>query len=484
MSENHYKILVDNALSIIMRFDKDGRVTFFNAYAQELFGFTNDEIIGKTIWETIVPLKESTGRDLFTLLEEVIEETGKYAFNENENVKKNGDRVWIEWRNSFIQNEEGEKEILSVGMDITEKKRNEVVLREAKEEAEEATKLKDKFVSLVAHDLKAPFNSMLGMLRIVQESSDKALSDKNRETVKNVVKTGENLVEMIDKLLEISWLQTGKIVPRNKFVDAYEVCVNAIGMVSQIALEKGVEIVNKVPMNTRIFVDQLLLGQVMQNLISNAIKFSNKDNKVTIFMSPDQDSTIAVQDTGIGINKERAADIFKHEVQTSTAGTAGESGSGLGLPLSSDIVKAHNGAIRVESVEGEGSTFFLELPYTRPKVLIVNDTESFRQEQKNKLDEINVQVYEAESGDRAMEIIKEVVPDLVLIDILTPLMDGYEWVRHLKGNLITKTIPVIVVSEETEKEVREKSFHAGADDFVPSPINPDNFIPRVRRFVG
>jgi signal transduction histidine kinase len=368
-------------------------------------------------------------------------------------------------------------------MDITERKRAEDELREAKEQAEAATKLKDKFVELVAHDLRSPFTAMMGLLRLFGERKSLLTSEDDKQILDRIFKSGDRMMAMIDQLLKISRLQTGKITPQPRFFKGYMAVAATIGSLSHNAAQKGIAITNDIPVDMRFYADPTLFDEVLGNLLSNAIKFCSKGDKITFFVPPGSNSAIAIRDTGKGIDDKRIPDLFRDEVTTTTLGTAGEMGTGLGLPFSHDIMEAHGGELTVESAPGKGSVFCAKLPHVTPLALVVDDDPDMLLILRIHLEKIGADVIEALDGEKALSAMKDRLPHIVITDIMMPGMDGFTLLDRIKQNSQTSGIPVIVITS-ADGEIRGDAFRHGADDFVSKPIDPQDFIPRVRRFVG
>ncbi len=236
----------------------------------------------------------------------------------------------------------------------------EAELRKAKEDAENATKLKDKFLSLVSHDLKGPLGAVRGFLMLMRD--DLALREQ-QEMVKFIdmsVESSDRMIKMISELLSVSRFKTGKIVPRLKPLSVRKLAETELKLLAPLAAGKNVQLLNEIPEGLELCADPDLLAEVIQNLISNAIKFSKKGGTVRVMNSGQ--GVITVGDDGMGISPERREKLFRYEELTSTFGTAGEPGTGLGLPLSYDLVKAHGGELSVESTLGKGSKFSVRLP--------------------------------------------------------------------------------------------------------------------------
>ncbi len=201
-SETKYRNLVEGANSAILRLTRDGTIIFFNRFAREFFGYTDEEILGQNIIGTIVPATESTGRDLSTLANDILKNPESYVFNENENIKKSGERVWVAWTNRAITNNDGEVvEILSVGNDITRRKlaedRLKVTLDElaaAKEKAEVADKLKSAFLATMSHELRTPLNSIIGFTGIILGGYVGPLNDEQAKQLGMVRNSANHLL--------------------------------------------------------------------------------------------------------------------------------------------------------------------------------------------------------------------------------------------------------------------------------------------------
>lgn len=357
-------------------------------------------------------------------------------------------------------------------------------LREAKEQAEEATKLKDKFVSLVAHDLKAPLFAITGFMSLILKDRDNQLHKEHREMAEQAHEAGTRLFRMIEGLLNISRLQTGKLVPQKRFFDGRWTSAAVIESMKLLAGEKGIELANKVPRGTRLYADMDLFRQVLQNLVSNSIKFCGKGDTITLYVPHGENATIAVIDTGVGISDRTLPDIFKHEEPTSTLGTAGERGTGLGLPLSHDIMKAHDGTLSAASIKGEGTVFYAQLPYVKPEILIVGADGELRLLLKEAEEMNEMNIIDAKGVEEAIKFLDEQIPHLVLMDLEMSRMNGLDLLERISGDTRTKEIPVIVITGDSNMEARQKAFQLGAGDFAVKPLVSADLIPRIRRFVG
>ncbi len=383
-----------------------------------------------------------------------------------------------------IRKPDGTISKLKILHDITQRKRMEEELIKAKEKAEEATKLKDKFVSLVSHDLRSPFISITGFLNLLMKDEKEPLHPKHKQMLERVQESSNRLLTMLDELLEIGRLQTGKIALNPSFIDGRLAAALALSYMEHQACEKGIKLSNEVLEGTRLYADSQLFGQVLLNLVSNAIKFCGKGDTVTFFVPTGKKTSIALRDTGTGISDTLIPSLFAHEIKTSTSGTKGEKGTGLGLPLSHDIMKAHGGTLKAESKKGDGSVFYADLPHVRPKILVVDDEESARFMIKELLEDLDVEIVEAKGGAEALKLMEKDPPHLAILDLIMPGMDGFELLENLQKNPQTDNIPVVVITSDQNVETRQNAFQMGASDFAAKPVLPEDLIPRVRRFIN
>lgn len=385
-----------------------------------------------------------------------------------------------------LVNDEGGHALRMIGtvQDVTERKRAEEKLRIAMEKAEDATRLKDKFVSLVAHDLKSPFASMLGLLRMMEDDNENKLHPEQREVVARVLSCGDGLVSMIDELLNISRLQTGKLEINKQFLDVRRIVTLVLSNQQHAASEKGISLTNDIPKGMRLYADLNLFAGVIQNLLSNSIKFCKKGDAITIFVPPEKKTTIAVKDTGTGIDEKMLPMLFRHEEHTTTLGTSGEKGTGLGLPFSSDIMKVHGGSLTLESIVGKGSTFYAELPDVKAVILVAEGENEAREIIVNQItNSINSEVIAVENGEQAINALKNKKPHLILADLNMPGLDGYALLKQVKENPETESVPVILMAK-TETEDDTQAFDLGADDFVTRPVSAEELAERIMKCIG
>lgn len=338
----------------------DGTMVSLNPAFEAITGWKPYEWIGKNFIGLVHPDDQEQAKKNFEIaLTEDIPPA-----NELRIMKNTGESVYIEFKGRPIKDGDEVVSVFGVGRDITDRKKEEEALRLAKEQAEAATKLKDTFISLVSHDLRSPISSialLFSELRRSEKNFD-GLEEVFQVMIESAETTCETLIDTIDQLLDISRLQTGRIELRPFNFNIRSLVSETFVGIDSLAQDKGVELKNEAPEELKLTADRNLVAQVVGNLVSNALKFSKKGDKITVFVSNERPISIGVKDSGVGIDQKDIPNLFKHEIKTSTVGTGGERGAGLGLPLSNDIMALHGGDISVESAVGEGSVFYLNFP--------------------------------------------------------------------------------------------------------------------------
>ncbi|MDH5637982.1 MAG: ATP-binding protein [Nitrospinota bacterium] len=368
-----------------------------------------------------------------------------------------------------------------------------VELVTAKDRAEAATELKDKFVGLVSHDLRSPLSGVLASLRLVNSGQlGQPISQaKTSALLQQSEATCKGLMGLIEDLLGMSRISSGSLRPVKHFLDARQIAEAELVNIRQAAELKGIDIRNDLPERMALLADRQLIGTVLRNLLTNSVKFTPRGGEISIFSPDANGARLAVRDSGVGIDKERLEDIFKSHVKTSTFGTAGETGSGFGLPFSMDIMKAHEGTISVWSEPGKGSVFTLELPERQALVLLVDEERESRQLMMDYLlagTGGKVRFAEAENGVFALETLKGPLPSLIITDVEMNGMDGFRLLAEIQRDQSLGSIPVIVAASASDGHsgdgnLRRKVFDLGASDYVVKPIEPGDFVPRAIRFL-
>ncbi len=375
--EAQYRDLVESANSVILRWLPDGRITFFNQFAQHFFGYSEEEIINRNIMGTVVPTEDSTGHEITSLAAEIVAHPDAYVRNENENIRKDGERVWVAWTNKPILNADGSiMEILSIGVDITQLVHTERELRRtldelavAKERAEAADHIKSAFLATMSHELRTPLNSIIGFTGILLQGLGGPINEEQAKQLNMVKNSANHLLSLISDVLDISKIEAGQLTvahePFNLRESVLKVAQSVRPLVEKKGLDLSVEVAGDVGDVTG---DVRRLEQILLNLLSNAIKFTEQGGISVRCVLEAGNYVTTVSDTGIGIKKEDIERLFEPFRQVDTGLSRKYEGTGLGLSICKKLVKLMGGSIWVESRPGIGSVFGFTFPLERNRV--------------------------------------------------------------------------------------------------------------------
>ena len=351
-------VMLESIDGLIYVVDMDTHeILFANEYVRRLFGF---DPVGRSCFQFIHSNQE--GPCSFCTNSKLLDTDGNPADPIHWEYRNPFNKKWYSAKAQAIVWSNGKYVRLEIAVDITEQKRLQRFLEEARRQAELAIGTRSRFVAMVAHDMKSPFFSITQMLRRILER-ETFEHQVHREFLENIVENGHRMLQMIDNLLSMDRFETGEAKIERVFFDVSAMTDEVLQNFRHPAFEKGIRLLNNVPENTMLFADKYLYFMVLNNLVSNAVKFSDRGCSIDIYQ-PDENRkmTIAVRDNGCGMSEEYVENLFKEDVKTTHRGTGGETGSGLGLIFCSDIIKAHQGSIRVDSKRGRGTIFYIELP--------------------------------------------------------------------------------------------------------------------------
>jgi PAS domain S-box-containing protein len=354
-----YKVLLDTVTEAIYILDKDGKFMDVNNGSLKMYGYRKEDFIGRTPEFVSAPGKN----DMNKTIDDV-----KKAFN-GETVIFN---FWGKRKNGEIfpkevilnkTNYHGEDAVIATARDISDRYQNEEKQKEYTQELKELNNTKDKFFSIIAHDLRSPFNGLLGFSKVLSDEFDELTKDEIKEYISYVYSSAKNVFNLIENLLQWSRIQTGKMEFQPIRLDLQDLVFKIVNLFTSVAIEKHITLRNLIPINKMVKADQNMLNSIIQNLIANALKFTKAGGNVTVTYNLKANfHEISVFDNGVGISKENQKKIFRLDTHYSTTGTANEEGTGLGLILCSELAEQNGGSIEVESEIGKGSTFTVKLP--------------------------------------------------------------------------------------------------------------------------
>jgi len=428
------------------------------------------------------------------------------------NLRKNGTPYWIETSISPVKDQNGNiAQYVAVSRDITRKKMQLEALRQAKREALAANTAKSEFVANISHEIRTPMNAILGFTDLCLESNP---SPTQRKYLCNVRESAQSMLSLINEILDFSKIEAGKLVMESIPFDLARELSSVISMTRQLINTNQVKLHLDYQPGFRGWLkgDPLRLKQVLTNLTSNAVKFTNqgmiKLSVTEISRSPDHVVLeFMVCDTGIGMDGDKLASIFRPFSQADSSTTRNFGGTGLGLTISSQLVSKMGGEIQVESEPGIGSTFHFQLKFQlikegftdeahpmskrrgftqlrNTRVLLVEDNEVNRELATEVLGRHELVVDTAVNGKQALEKLSSQTYDLILMDIQMPIMDGYEATRHIRENMGLVKLPIIALTASSSSSVREKCMQAGMDDYLSKPIDIHELMEMIDKFIN
>jgi signal transduction histidine kinase len=356
----------------------------------------------------------------------------------------------------------GGKIIKKFGMviDVTDYLADIEKLTKKNEDLEQLNSSKDNFISILSHDLRAPFTSILGFSEILLNETSLPEKDKT-EYLKYIHDSSQNQLQLINYLLDWSRLQTGRLKIEPQRLHTQSITYNCVSYLTGLVVRKNINISVNIPDAFYIDADERLISQVLANLISNAVKFSREDGSVEVSANVYNNDFIEVivKDSGIGIPEANQEKLFNIGKLFTTEGTKGEKGSGLGLALAKQIIEKHGGEIWFYSLEGEGSEFHFTVPSATNTILLVIDNKEERNnlEGSIKKDYPNFTVITAENAFEALGIISTKLPSLILADHNLPLMNGLQFVNMVRKENKNIIVPFIVFLD-SDSEATLKSY--------------------------
>ena len=377
VSEKKYRLLTEFTADVIWVLNvSSGKFSYISPSVFQLRGFTAEEAILETLEDALTPdsvllVNEAITKDLSNFIANP--ELRNYYINEIQQYCKNGDIIWVEVSTQFRYGPTGDIEIVGVSRNIEERKKAEAKILENEVELRSLNATKDKFFSIIAHDLKSPFNSIVGFSELLVAE----LKTKNYdeiETYANIIlQSSERALNLLMNLMEWSRSQTGKMEFNPEYVEMGNLINEICLLFDDVASQKSIQINRTLPPDTIVFADRAMVSTVIRNLISNAIKFTNTNGEIQISAKQKNNQIlISIKDNGVGMSKETIEKLFRIEESFSSKGTNNETGTGLGLLLCKEFVEKHGGIIWVESTVGIESTFFFSLPLSIKKRLDID----------------------------------------------------------------------------------------------------------------
>ncbi|HIE00078.1 MAG TPA: PAS domain S-box protein [Thiotrichaceae bacterium] len=528
-SEEKFRQLAENIEHVLWLRTSD-KMLYINPAYETIFGLKCEDIYQNPnqFIEAIIP--EERERVISAFKDQF--ENG-VNFNQEYRIKRpDGEVRWI-WARTFVFKVEGVQEQRTVGIaqDITQIKLTEIALKEAKEAAESANRAKSEFLANMSHEIRTPMNAVIGFSELLSQR----ITDKKHKCYLDAIQTaGKSLMTLINDILDLSKIEAGRLEIEYEAVNPYSLFNELKQIFAVKVAEKNLELIVDIDkaLPSMLILDEVRLRQVLLNLLGNAIKFTDKGYiKLSAKILPTSfskggevptvnlkknegemadsqiDLIITIEDTGIGIPNDQQALIFESFRQQDGQSTRKYGGTGLGLAITKRLVEMMNGQILVKSRVVQGSVFEITLrevevsstesvkntkeegfnlnniAFEKAQILVVDDIESNRHLIKACLSQVNLEVLEAENGQKSLLFAQEYQPALIFMDLKMPVMDGYEATQQLKENPNTQEIPIIALTASVTVEEQNKIKAHDFDGYLSKPVSTQNLLKELSRYL-
>jgi PAS domain S-box-containing protein len=410
--------------------------------------------------------------------------------------------------------------------DISDRKQSETKLQLANEELMRVTRLKDEFLANMSHELRTPLNSILGMNESLQDEVFGSINERQLKALKTIENSSTHLLALINDILDVAKIESGQVTLELTATDLDSLCKSSLAFIKQQALTKRIQLIPRIPKNLpEIMLDERRIRQVLINLLNNAVKFTLEGGTITLEVSQVQLESsptnltplnyikIAVIDTGIGISAENIQKLFQPFIQIDSALNRQYTGTGLGLALVKRLVELHGGTIELTSEVGVGSCFAINLPINigdpaieeqteqdlsgesqigqsqtegliSPLILLAEDNEANIATFSSYLEAKGYRILLATDGQQVIDFAKAEQPDLILMDIQMPVIDGLEAIKQIRlaPNLVN--IPIIALTALAMEGDRDRCLAAGANDYLSKPIKLKQLNLLIQQVLG
>ncbi|MFK5969840.1 MAG: transporter substrate-binding domain-containing protein [Candidatus Marithrix sp.] len=501
-SRNSFQCVVEQNTIGMMVIDHSGIINFFNSAMQAQLSETKLEIgkkfnvpISCQIEVKITLSNDEIGIAEMNIVDTIWEDELAYLLTLHDITKT---------KNAHIASE-AEKDMLSKQV-----KERTIELSRANAELARAARLKDEFMANMSHELRTPLNAVLTISELL---TDGIYGDINQEQIKaigHIDKSGRHLLSLINDILDLSKIQAGKMELKLKIVIIGEVCFACIQMVKQMALQKRVKIIFTCDDEVKtIMADERALKQILVNLLNNAIKFTHEKGQITLELQAnikDKILHLIVTDTGIGIPEHELENLFKPFVQINSKLSRDHEGTGLGLALVYKLAELHGGSVQVKSKIEQGSKFTVSLPWQENNlspaidkqkhyntkiqirhvsalILVAEDNETNIIAIHSGLTGYGYKVDIARDGVEAVQIAQEINPEIIIMDIQMPGMDGLTAIRQIRADKQLDKTPIIALTALAMPGDKEHCIAAGANIYLSKPVNIKQLVEEIEELL-
>ncbi|MFW5501273.1 MULTISPECIES: PAS domain-containing hybrid sensor histidine kinase/response regulator [unclassified Maridesulfovibrio] len=507
--EERFRKLIDHVEMVsVQGYNKNREVVFWNKASEKLYGYSQEEALGKKLEELIIP--EYMREAVISHIRDWHDKGIRIPAGELDLIHKDGSIVPVYSAHAMQKNPDGSKYMYCIDVDLTEIKKAHRQLITAKEQAESASRAKSEFLANMSHEIRTPLNGVLGMLQLLKSTPQR---EEQLEYIELAVVGVKRLTNLLSDILDLSRVEAGKLTVDPAPFDLLEILQNLTDLYRPSAQQKGLKLNLSLHPDTTIKItgDSSRLQQVLTNIISNAIKFTNSGAiKVETYPLPHTtDGTtkilFSVSDTGPGIPDSKMEELFSPFIQLSEGYRRPHQGAGLGLSICKQLAELMGGNISIESELGIGTTVYLCIPFGLPtsgtvapiltnkikpsknklKILLVEDEAINRLAAKRQMELAGCEVTAVENGQLALEAAAKDNFHIIMMDIQMPIMDGIsatKAIRKGKAGQENKDIPIIAMTAYAMKGDREKFLDSGMNDYLAKPIENKNLLKMLEKY--
>lgn len=411
-------------------------------------------------------------------------------------------------------------DFVALTLEVCDRHRAEVALRQAKETAEVANLAKSAFLANMSHELRTPLNSILGITEALQDEVCGPVTEEQHKSLSTLENSGKHLLALINDILDLAKIESGKMELELAPTSVRKLCESSLIFVKQQAFKKNIRLNSQIEENIGIQVDERRIRQLLINLLSNAVKFTPNGGEVRLEVTTQIDDNtdkiktiqLSVVDTGIGITQENLSNLFQPFVQVENSYTRRYAGTGLGLSLVKRIAELHGGSVAVESEVNKGSRFTVTLPWQEPArqtrelaqeakmqrretvesgntsceplILLAEDNEANVLTITQYLKAYGYRIVLANNGQEAVEIAKTQRPQLILMDVQMPEMDGLEATRQIRQDADIASIPIIALTSFAMRSDKEQIMAVGVDSYMPKPVSLKELVVEIGKYIS
>ena len=508
-SEERLRRAVSDAPFPVMMHAEDGEILSVNKTWADLTGYALDDIPTTDAWaaKAYGPEREYP-RELIKSLYELAAPTHEAEFDI---TTASGEKRTWDFRTSPLGRlPDGRRFVITMATDVTERNRTARELLAAKERADAANRAKSEFLSRMSHELRTPMNAILGFSQVLQADPEEPLSPKQSAEVQEILNSGRHLLELINEVLDLAGVESGKVTLSIEVVDPGAIIESCMILAEPMAADRSIELVNGAAGAelARVSADETRFRQVLLNLVSNAVKYNREGGVVTIDANETEDgmARVSVTDTGPGIAVEKQDQLFEPFNRLGVKDSKIE-GTGIGLTITKQLVELMGGRIGFESSLGKGSVFWIELPLAAdeksnrdatkfakasgtadgPKdrsmehvVLYVEDDPASVKLMETIVGRLtSLTLISADNAESALLLAETHRPDIILMDIDLPGMNGIEALEILRANAKTRDIPVIALSADAMPDQINEAMEAGFLRYLTKPIKVDKLLDAI-----